>query len=102
MSLWKHQQIAAADRAQSKQGGNIFDVSPIDSSQRRLPEDEHTAAFPPGQRVKHFVFGVGTVVDVDWDKGAHVVQFDDMSTPRRISFRAGLEPCPPGAEGGQP
>ena len=74
----------------------------IDSSQRRLPEDEHTAAFPPGQRVKHFVFGVGTVVDVDWDKGAHVVQFDDMSTPRRISFRAGLEPCPPGAEGGQP
>ena len=74
----------------------------IDSSQRRLPEDEHTAVFPPGQRVKHFVFGVGTVVDVDWDKGAHVVQFDDMSTPRRISFRAGLEPCPPGAEGGQP
>ena len=74
----------------------------IDSSQRRLPEDEHTAAFPPGQRVKHFVFGVGTVVDVDWDKGAHVVQFDDMSTPRRISFRAGLEPCPPGAGGGQP
>ena len=74
----------------------------IDSSQRRLPEDEHTAAFQPGQRVKHFVFGVGTVLDVDWDKGAHVVRFDDMSTPRRISFRAGLETCPPGAEGGQP
>ena len=33
----------------------------------------------------------GTVVEVDLDKGAHVIQFDDMPTPRRISFRARLE-----------
>jgi DNA helicase-2/ATP-dependent DNA helicase PcrA len=37
------------------------------------------------------VFGTGTVTDVDRDKGAHVVQFDSMDTPRKISFRAKLE-----------
>jgi DNA helicase-2/ATP-dependent DNA helicase PcrA len=37
------------------------------------------------------VFGPGTVTDVDKDKGAHVVKFDSMETPRRISFRAKLE-----------
>ena len=44
-----------------------------------------------GARVKHILFGSGTVLDVDMDKGAHVVQFDEMETPRKISFRAKLE-----------
>ena len=47
--------------------------------------------FPAGQRVRHALFGPGTVLDVDMDKGAHVVQFDEMETPRKISFRAKLE-----------
>lgn len=41
-------------------------------------------AFSVGQRVKHILFGSGTVLDVDMDKGAHVVQFDEMETPRKI------------------
>ena len=47
--------------------------------------------FSIGQRVRHAVFGDGTVTDVDRDKGAHVVQFDNIKTPRSISFRAKLE-----------
>ena len=39
------------------------------------------------------MFGPGTVLDVDLDKGAHVVRFDAMETPRSISFRARLERC---------
>ena len=35
--------------------------------------------------------GPGTVVAVDEDKGAHVVQFDGATTPRAISFKARLE-----------
>ena len=31
------------------------------------------------------------VMDVDLDRGAHVVQFDGVETPRKISFRAKLE-----------
>ena len=56
-----------------------------------MPKCESDIAFPVGQRVRHAVFGPGTVTDVDKDKGAHVVQFDNMETPRRISFRAKLE-----------
>ena len=47
--------------------------------------------YRPGQRVRHFLFGPGTVLDVDLEKQAHVIQFDEMETPRRISFRAKLE-----------
>ena len=60
-------------------------------SQKYMPKCESDIAFPVGQRVRHAVFGPGTVTDVDKDKGAHVVQFDSMETPRRISFRAKLE-----------
>jgi len=45
------------------------------------------------ERVMHAAFGPGTVLSVDMDKGAHLVQFDSMSTPRKISFRAKLERC---------
>ena len=65
----------------------------IESSQRYLPEDDSAVIFPAGQRVRHFMFGEGTVLDVDMERAAHVVQFDEMETPRRISFRARLEKC---------
>ncbi len=39
------------------------------------------------------LFGEGTVLEVDMENGAHLVQFDDMPTPRKISFRAKLERC---------
>ena len=35
--------------------------------------------------------GLGTVVDIDTAKGAHIVRFDGFATPRAISFRAKLE-----------
>ena len=60
-------------------------------SRKYLPEKESDIAFPIGQRVRHAVFGAGAIVDSDKDKGAHVVQFDSMETPRTISFRAKLE-----------
>ena len=63
----------------------------IEASERYLPESREANTIAVGQRVSHAVFGSGTVVDIDADKGAHVVQFDDMPTPRAISFRAKLE-----------
>ena len=62
----------------------------IDRSWTYLAEDDGTA-LPVGQRVRHAVFGPGTVLDADMDLRSHVVQFDGMETPRRISFRAKLE-----------
>ena len=48
------------------------------------------ARFEIGQRVRHEILGLGTVVGVDEKKGAHLVQFDAMRTPRAIAFRAKL------------
>ena len=63
----------------------------IGYSQAGLPEADGQTVFPAGQRVRHALFGPGTVLDTDMDRGAHVVQFDEMETPRKISFRAKLE-----------
>ena len=56
-----------------------------------MPESDDNMVFKPGQRVRHSIFGLGTVTDVDMNKGAHIVLFDGMDTPRSISFRAKLE-----------
>ena len=65
----------------------------IERSRRYLPEDDSQIVFPAGQRVRHALFGTGTVLEADLDRGAHLIQFDELDTPRRISFRAKLERC---------
>ena len=64
----------------------------IAASERALPENRAAQALPVGTRVRHAVFGPGTVEGVDPDRGAHLVRFDSMPTPRAISFRAKLSP----------
>ena len=44
----------------------------------------------PGTRVSHSVFHDGTVLSIDAQRHAYVIQFDDIKTPRSISFRAHL------------
>ena len=63
----------------------------VERSIRWMPERENDVLMPEGQRVRHSMFGDGTVVGIDTDKGAHIVQFDSMATPRKISFKAKLE-----------
>ena len=63
----------------------------IELSRKYMPDSESDIVFPVGQRVRHAVFGTGTVTDVDRDRGAHVIQFDSMDTPRKISFRVKME-----------
>ena len=60
-------------------------------SERFLPEEEQKAVYEVGQRVKHAILGLGTVTAVDTEKGAYLVRFDTLDTPRRISFRVKLE-----------
>lgn len=57
----------------------------------RLLEAAGEERFPIGQRVRHFIFGEGTVEAVDSE--AYLVQFDGLDTTRRISFRVKLESC---------
>ena len=63
----------------------------IDMSERRLPEAPEGGTFAADDRVEHEVLGPGRVLEVDTDRGAYVIQFDSMSTPRAISFRVKLQ-----------
>ena len=49
------------------------------------------ARFAVGDRVTHAAFGSGRVLAVDSQKRAYEVAFDDLDTPRTISFKAKLE-----------
>ena len=61
-------------------------------SDRWLEQQAAPIVLEEGTRVRHSIFGRGTVVGADLEKGAHIVQFDEMDTPRAISFKAKLEP----------
>ena len=63
----------------------------IERSAACLPEKQEDVLIPPGTRVRHSVFGAGTVLDADMDRSAHIIQFDGISTPRAVSFKARLE-----------
>ena len=62
----------------------------IDANEALLPEQAAQARFAAGDRVRHEILGSGTVVGIDDKKGAHIVQFDAMKTPRAIAFKAKL------------
>ena len=65
----------------------------IRSTERRLPENEDATRFQPGDRVRHLMLGEGTVLEVDADHDAYVIQFDILPTPRTIAFRVHLTPA---------
>lgn len=54
--------------------------------------DENTELpLAAGDRIVHGVFGPGTIETVDQTRAVYRIQFDDMKTPRDITFRAKLE-----------
>ena len=54
-------------------------------------QDGENDLFSVGARVKHRVFGSGTVEEVDLSNAVYTVRFDGLSTPRKISFRITME-----------
>jgi len=83
---------ALLDYTQKPQEGLIRETKDyLVINERYLADEENQLSLAVGQRVKHNTFGSGTVVDVDLIKAAHLVKFDNIDTPRSISFRAKLE-----------
>lgn len=79
-----------------------FDAPPRDSLVREardyvaarslmLAHVGDSRVLPAGARVRHRVFGTGSILSVDTDRGAYAIQFDEMDTPRSLSTRAKLE-----------
>ncbi|MGI6736258.1 MAG: ATP-dependent helicase [Anaerovoracaceae bacterium] len=62
---------------------------------RRLAVREEGPAFQRGDRVRHMIFGEGTVELADEDKRVYQIRFDELPTARRIAFTAKLERIKP-------
>ena len=44
-----------------------------------------------GDRVRHAVFGEGTILEIDGANSSYVIQFDKLETTRNLQFTAKLE-----------
>ncbi len=62
-----------------------------EGEERLLPENIEADLLAAGTRVRHRILGEGEILKIDKGKGAYLIQFDGMSTPRAISFRMELE-----------
>ena len=60
-------------------------------SDRGLRPDKDDDLLKEGDRIRHRIFGPGTITGVDTDRSAYIIRFDDMDTDRRITFRAKIE-----------
>ena len=58
---------------------------------RWMADATRRAAIVPGSRVSHKAFGEGVVQGIDEQKRAYIIKFDELDTPRSISFRVNLE-----------
>jgi len=65
----------------------------VRAGERLLDPGEAPRLLEPGARVRHPVFGPGTVIGTDTEQGAYLIRFDSVPTPRALSFRTRLEPC---------
>ena len=63
----------------------------IAGKERYLEEQEKGASFISGDRIQHPIFGKGSILEVDTERGAYLIRFDEMETFRSISIRARLE-----------
>ena len=63
----------------------------IAGKERYLEEQEKGASFISGDRIQHPIFGKGSILEVDTERGAYLIRFDEMETFRSISIRAKLE-----------
>ncbi len=80
-------EISNAPEASLRKSAMAF----IDASEKSMEEVAAASAIAVGQRVRHKIQGDGTVVDKDDTKRMFIIQFDTLSTTRRISYKAKLE-----------
>ena len=48
-------------------------------------------AFSVGDTVRHRVFGVGRIIEVDDAAASYTIKFDSLPTPRALSFKTPLD-----------
>ena len=64
----------------------------INVREKLLHKDDRNSLFSENTRVRHAVFGEGTILALDMDMQAYSIKFDGQKTERSISFKVGLKP----------
>jgi DNA helicase-2/ATP-dependent DNA helicase PcrA len=62
----------------------------IASSEKAMEAQTSGSVYEQGDRIVHSILGAGTVLQVDIDILAYLIAFDDLPTPRKISFKVKL------------
>lgn len=62
----------------------------IEDSNRALSKMSALAGLSIDDRVEHGILGKGTITEIDETKHVYTVKFDDIPTPRKMSFKAPL------------
>jgi len=60
-------------------------------SEQTLEAEGEEPPFGAGDRIVHRIMGAGVVVGTDRAARAYVIQFDDLPTERKITFRSPLK-----------
>ena len=63
----------------------------IRQSSAWLSGEEDGKLLRPGTCVSHAIFGTGTIEEINSEKNAYIIRFDELPTPRKISVKAKLE-----------
>lgn len=63
----------------------------ISSSENMLESSASNLLFKPGARIIHSIMGAGEVKDIHRDQAFYLIKFDDLETPRKISFKVKLK-----------
>ena len=61
-------------------------------TERQLTALAQGPSFAAGDRIAHAIFGEGTILEIDPDAAVYLIRFDEIATPRRISFRVPIKP----------
>ena len=62
----------------------------IENDSKHLKGVEKLNLLEPGTRIKHAILGAGTVFEINMEEQSYLIQFDEMGTPRQISFKVKL------------
>ena len=62
----------------------------LDIANKWLEPEVKVGHLPIGTRIKHVAFGEGTIIALDDNRSAYNIQFDNITTPRKISYRVKL------------
>lgn len=63
----------------------------ITNSMHWIVDENKQHYLAEGTRIRHKILGDGTIIETNPSKGAYLIQFDDVKTPRLITFHIKIE-----------